>query len=335
MFIPNEDAARWIRERLTKAKKATFAVAFWGEGAIDSLGIDRAKSARIICNLSMGGSNPSEIRKLMGLPNIVVQQCDQLHAKIYLFETEALVGSSNASTNGLSLPGEEAGGWLEANIAVKDRAVLDQISAWVKSIQTGDISEGDLRKAEAAWKRRRRLTWHPKSPKPRDENSSPSLLAAVANDPDRFRGFGFVFTQGIATKRARDRGAKAAAQQDASLDLAELKRWPRGNVFSDWSRDEVSAWPFQFLCIHRARTGRIGYFFYERTHPAVDEGVVLASRKMAIRTERGLKRSEKAMSDADAVVLKILFQQVDNGGRRICINGEELAQMLSDADVRL
>jgi hypothetical protein len=78
------------------------AVAFWGDGATKGLGLDkkRGEVATVICNLKSGGTNPNEIRELWKA-NINPLQCDKLHGKVYLFDDCVIIGSSNASSNGL------------------------------------------------------------------------------------------------------------------------------------------------------------------------------------------------------------------------------------------
>ena len=140
------------------SKRARMAVAFWGDGAADALGLDKgAAGVSIVCNLRMGGTNPGEIRKLIEL-GVVVKHSDTLHAKIYLFDEVGAVGSSNASANGLSLQGHEVGGWLEANVMFGPGVIYEQASAMFEDILSTakDVTEPDLAKAQAAWDRRRR-----------------------------------------------------------------------------------------------------------------------------------------------------------------------------------
>ena len=101
-----------------------FAVAFWGIGAGEDLNILRLGSrAKVLCNLATGGTNPREIANLRNA-GVRVLQSDDLHAKVYLFPGGAVIGSSNASANGLSLQGAECAGWNEANVFTADPGFL-------------------------------------------------------------------------------------------------------------------------------------------------------------------------------------------------------------------
>lgn len=106
MFKDGPEAFGWVQEKIASGQGGTMAVAFWGANARKELGFDRrprdSKPVTIICNLEMGGTNPSEIKQLRRLRNVEVLQADRLHGKVYLFGSEVLIGSSNASANGLS-----------------------------------------------------------------------------------------------------------------------------------------------------------------------------------------------------------------------------------------
>lgn len=170
-----------IKLQMGKSRTARLAVAFWGEGAAERLGIDkRGGPVEIVCNLSHGGTNPKEIRALCALPHVGskrVLQNDRLHTKVYLFDEMAIVGSSNASANGLSLEGEELNGWLEANAVVTDSAALVSLRKMLDDRLRGrPITELDMQRAEEAWRARRhgaRLAMARRA----------SLLDALIDDP--------------------------------------------------------------------------------------------------------------------------------------------------------
>jgi PLD-like domain len=80
------------------------AVPFWGRGGVQSLGLQRGSNVRIICNLDHPGCNPNVFEELCVL-EIEVKTHRRLHAKICVTPTIAIVGSSNVSTNGLTVEG--------------------------------------------------------------------------------------------------------------------------------------------------------------------------------------------------------------------------------------
>ena len=63
LFLGEIAAQAQIRELLEHADEAKLAVAFWGRGAIETLGLERkALNVEIMRNLDSGACNPTEIR---------------------------------------------------------------------------------------------------------------------------------------------------------------------------------------------------------------------------------------------------------------------------------
>lgn len=159
MFCSGPDGLRWVRERLLRGEEATLAVAFWGYGASEQLGLaarpSRSPGVRVILNLAMGGTNPHEVRRFALLPDISVEQSDRLHGKVYLFKDAVMIGSSNASANGLSFEGEASLGWDEANYVSTNPKDLAAVRNWISKLSIRPIQASDLDQAIAIWSARR------------------------------------------------------------------------------------------------------------------------------------------------------------------------------------
>jgi hypothetical protein len=113
-------------------KDKRFAVAFWGNGALTSLGLDGrgAIGAKIICNLESGATNPDVVKQLIQ-SGAVVRSNPKLHAKVYASSSTIILGSSNASANGLVVEGKnELTGWIEANIMTDDPTLVGKVGKW-------------------------------------------------------------------------------------------------------------------------------------------------------------------------------------------------------------
>jgi hypothetical protein len=132
---------------------AKCAVAFWGKGAADSL----STGARIICNLTMGGTNPSVIRKLWRRSKNSVRHNPRLHAKVYIGSSQAVVCSANMSANGLRFEGAEVTGWIEAGALLSD---VTQVAKWFEELwnSSSSITDADLKAAEEQWRKRSKPT---------------------------------------------------------------------------------------------------------------------------------------------------------------------------------
>ncbi|WP_164155263.1 phospholipase D family protein [Sandarakinorhabdus rubra] len=148
-----------VRNLLAQTQTARLAVAFWGKGAIERLGLSReGLKAEILCNLDSGACNPAELRRILGLPDITLKSHPSLHAKVYWTPSAAVLGSSNASANGLALEGQQATSWREANIRLNDPEVLGEIATWFDGLfnQGYEIGEEHLGRAELIWNARAR-----------------------------------------------------------------------------------------------------------------------------------------------------------------------------------
>ena len=85
-----------------------------------------------------------------------VRHSDELHAKVYRFASMAVVGSANASGNGLGFEGAEAG-WREASYVVESEQDLARIDAWFKArwAEAKKVTATDLEAADRNFQRNR------------------------------------------------------------------------------------------------------------------------------------------------------------------------------------
>lgn len=105
------------------------AVAFWGAGAEGMLSTGRCY--QVICNLSVGGTNPQVIAQLMERSDVEVRHLPDLHAKVVVGAGGAVVSSANFSANGLGLAGATNSGWQEAGVFIPAAdAEFAQVYGW-------------------------------------------------------------------------------------------------------------------------------------------------------------------------------------------------------------
>jgi hypothetical protein len=212
-YLDQTEVAKTIRKRLPQARSAIFAVAYWGKDAGKQLGLTKgASGVRIICELSSGGTNPAEIRLLLEA-GLDVRQCDDLHAKVYLFDNAVIIGSSNASANGLDF--DPQGGLHEANVLLEDPAIVATVRAKIETLPTRTISLADLRRAEV----RRRLA-----------QTRPPLLDRLAvalggDSPDQ-GVYLVVFTHDM-DKDAELEANEIIDSQENEPDLDAFQDWPK------------------------------------------------------------------------------------------------------------
>lgn len=204
--------------------KIDLAVAFWGAGAADRLGLAPGRPARIICNLAMGATNPAEVRLLQEF-GAEVRQHDTLHAKIGIIgEHLSFAGSSNMSTNGLGAEGE---GWEEANVIwdCVDPGVQMRFEALWGAAR--GLTDKDLAIAEEQWRARRALYANdPAAPKPKRT----SMWTAITSNSAKLRGFPVVVAY---YEEMTD--AEKALSDSAEEDIERM--YGKGlDVFLEWDK---------------------------------------------------------------------------------------------------
>lgn len=121
--------AQWVRD--TRGP-LDLAVAFWGKGAVEELSLKKARPIRVLLELQSGGTNPAEVRRLMDLAHVEVRQLPRLHAKVYIANNAVLIGSTNASANGLGSEGSESTRWHELAVRTNDLAVVRDTQRWLR-----------------------------------------------------------------------------------------------------------------------------------------------------------------------------------------------------------
>jgi hypothetical protein len=253
-FLDGTAATAEIKKHVGDSKKARMAVAFWGKGAAKDFGLlEKREAATVICNLKMGGTNPKEIRALLD-GGVHVSQCDTLHGKVYLFDKPlVIVGSSNASANGLSLQGTELSGWHEANLVSDNPDVYADASDWFDKLPAKKIEEEDLVAAKDAWSRKRRsagLNW----PKPLPKN----LIEALREYPEKLmekRIYLCAYSEQIDADGAR---AFAQAKKSREMRADDLERL---DCFQEWPELPDSA---DLVCFYVGPRGGVRFDgFYE------------------------------------------------------------------------
>lgn len=196
-ILDGEATRSEITDLLQESKWARVAVAYWGAGASEVLKLEdfagRKPDVQIACDLMSGATNPKEVEELIRLfGRDAVKAVSNLHAKVWLTDAGAIIGSSNASANGLGHEGTEkpVAGLVEANVRFPplDRSMRDQWEAWFVRLWDGgdEITKPMLNLAKKRWKERRRLRDVLIGRRERDDPAG-SLLDKLRTAPDFFR----------------------------------------------------------------------------------------------------------------------------------------------------
>ena len=188
-FLAGSDVVAHVRQLLEKPEPARLAVAFWGSGAISSLGLDsrhlRGRKTRIICDLTSGVCNPKEIERLLALQEkgLEIRAMKGLHAKVYATGEHVVIGSANASTNGLGRDGDDLRTRHEACAAISDPAFAAEVERWFDNRWTEALTIDDrlLKFSRRLWKDQKHVQ------EDRDDDPS-TLLGRLRTDHQWFSG---------------------------------------------------------------------------------------------------------------------------------------------------
>lgn len=250
-LLREHEVAAAFRAAHKKATKAVVAVPFWGKGGVSALGLVKGRPVRIVCNLDHPGCNPDAIDEIREL-GIKVRTHPRLNAKIYGTERVAIVGSSNVSTNGLTVEGAASKGWLEANVCSDDPALVADVLALFESIWD-DPDSKRVRKADIEAARKVRQNW----PVPIAPSGKKTLLAACRENPDDFRSV-YIAVYGTQLgkngKRVLQSLRKGALAPKSGLSASDFRKaW--GYQFDRIPED---AWLLDLNCIRPDKPRYVG-----------------------------------------------------------------------------
>lgn len=144
-FLSGDAIAAEVRSLIKKSKgPLRIAVAFWGSDSVERLGLSRRgrPETRILCNAHSGVCSPDALSSMNELPRLEVRSNRRLHAKVYCTEDSVIVGSANASANGLAFESAgEVGRLHEAAIVSHDRELVAAVADWFDDMYVQADSE--------------------------------------------------------------------------------------------------------------------------------------------------------------------------------------------------
>ena len=159
-FLSNQRILEQVRSLVGEDGDVRAAVAFWGSNAVDQTGIAHKRNGRVrvLCDLFSGSCNPYEIETLLNCSNAKVRTLYGMHAKVWANGDHVIVGSANASMNGLGF--ETDGSNVEAAVELRSRAKAKQVRAWFKenwnSKATLEVDQQVLAEAKDVWDKRQK-----------------------------------------------------------------------------------------------------------------------------------------------------------------------------------
>ena len=230
-FVSGAALSKAIRAVMAEGP-CDLAVAFWGAGAANLLGLpEQASGYRIACDAFSGACNPKTIKDLLNRGTSVVN-VGGIHAKVYVGSSSMVVCSANASANGLGEEDSELDPALEAGVLLYSSDAIGVARAWFQGLFDGGttLTSNDLKKITALWKARRL-----KRPTRRRMFR---LIDVVLNDPSWFEGRGL---RVVVYDGAEPPASVIATYKASPYHVKDPKReaddWPFYWSTGDWKVD--------------------------------------------------------------------------------------------------
>lgn len=321
-LLDERDALTEIRALFKTSGVARLAVAFWGSGAIERLGLGRSGlSAQVLCNLDSGACNPTEVRKMRDLLGSNLRSHPSLHAKVYWTPNGAVLGSSNASANGLALEGDAACGWAEANVRLSDSSVLQEIADWFeKQFALGnEVSDADLDRAEQLWRARAKMA-------PSGRRHTGDLLSTFQSAPEHaaWNQIKLAYWRDPLSPADEAWLATQRARSGLSATVSAYARWDKKIGADDWVLDfDLSGSTPLFTGLWKALPGEAGRAGLQ---------LVCKVRKLLLPGLGHLSFSFDGAPFA-AIAAVVLSRFSDEGGRNALIDLPTAMGLVAEAQV--
>lgn len=320
MFLTGETLSASV-QKILGGNRVRCAVAFWGLGAaafMKSAGTDMA-STKILCDLSMGGCWPGALRDLGAPTNGALRRRDGLHAKVYISDRGMVVGSPNASANGIGFP-DCMPTWLEAGTFHKSGS-----AAWKQAVTWFDAEFDAASSVDRDALEYAELNWRPSLDVRAPRHGS--LFDLVCAHPGDFKTLGFVFTNRESEQKDRTQARKNLCKK-LGKRKAEIDSLPDSGIFSGWNPDELSRWPSTFIEFWLPKPGKMKIYGRKVLYFEHDAGAVFTKNDW-----RSVKRflpdgcsDKKDIQSNDVILAGQLMKNVEGGV--LFSNAHDLAQAL-------
>jgi hypothetical protein len=318
-FAAGEDLSEAIRH-VTAGDNARCAVAFWGVGSDSLFSKGDRKKARIICDVMMGNTSPIALKALGAPSNDNLRHFKYLHTKVYISDNGAVVGSANASKNGVGF--ERGAESVEAGMVIlRKNPAFEEIADWFEQVweKAQIVDQAALETAE------RRFKPHPKfNPRP---IRAGSLLDMVVADPDAFSKLSFVFIKKDLT-RPEEKSAREKAIATHKVAQAKIENLPFGNTFAEWDADDIDNWEKCFVEFWLPKRANQLKVFGRTIICALPEKGILISQKNWSKVKDQVKPALPNYEEIQRNDLSLAKRIIDKHGD-VLFSAEELAGAIS------
>lgn len=121
---------------------------------IDMRKLGRYKTAKILCNIDNPSCNPYIVHKIVKEKWADIRTRNDIHAKVYIFDKEAIISSANFTPNGLGIGNIDAGVLLQKSETAPTITWFNELWNDTNSLPLSDLSEDKWRELKARWDNR-------------------------------------------------------------------------------------------------------------------------------------------------------------------------------------
>ncbi len=320
-FLTKENLSKQIKN-ICKGEDLKIAVAFIGINAEKNLFKEKGCGAKIICDITMGGTNPKALEKLGAPTNKNLRSIENLHAKVYISNNGAVVCSANASNNGIGFVNGPS--HIEAGIFVKaDTQVFKQVEDWFEGIwqKAKQIDDAGLNQAENRFQPRFDFGSN-------DECSLQDLI----DEPRLFGDWGIVLTTDEnSTSEYERNSAKKIGQKEWDSSGSSPKE--ANDVYSDWGKD-CKRFPEYCVNIHLDNNNRMSIKVVQFGATIKDYGGSIFAYKLSS------KQGDKGYALSNALrqnpkVKKLAMKWAKKGEGKLYVTAKEFVDALKKIELQM
>lgn len=186
---------------------------------------------RLLCNARSNSCNPNTIKSLSERDGVEVRSRSDIHAKAYFSKNVAVLGSANASKNGL---GE---GTLEAAVKITEKKKIIELRNWFDLLWNHDGTEKVADFDKWVWKKLE-AGWNNQGPRRKLPRLGEALLSKSVPDNVSF----VFFTEGIDVEVPTKEELIQSFDEEFDLEKPDLE-----SEWDFWVEDEYNKKEFQKL----------------------------------------------------------------------------------------
>ena len=314
-FIAGSDLVDAIRDVLS-GNDVRCVVAFWGAGAEALLNQATGDQPRVICDVTLGGTSPNALRALGAPKNDCLRYVPNLHAKVYISDRGAIVGSANASQNGVGLDGPPT--LIESGVLVPpDDDACGQAVAWFET-QWKASKKVDASALALATKR-----FRPGRAAGNRPVDSRSLLDLIAADPDRFSDISIVLTEIESTQRERN-SVRSAVKNANPGEAQNIDALPDDGMFIGWEKRDLSRWRRTFIDLWMPNK-RLFVYWRKVAYFCDSKGALMSSRGYWPSIRQVVEGKLPATGEIAQIDGPRVRQLLDQHGHAVLFSARELA----------